>query len=143
VTSARLRLDVNVPNAYALSMAVLPRSAAGGGFEVGVAQNAGAGYRVNYTPAAGNAPATLSLLRVNPQGSAIVDSVNAPANFDNRQRHTVDFTRDAAGEMAVLIDGVETMRVRDVGIRDGFNRVLFVNRGGDYRIQSFSGYATP
>jgi hypothetical protein len=45
--------------------------------------------------------------------------------------------------MAVLIDGVETMRVRDVGIRDGFNRVLFVNRGGDYRIQSFSGYATP
>ena len=78
-----------------------------------------------------------------PNGSAIVDSVNAPANFENGQRHTIDFTRDAVGEMVVSIDGAELIRVRDVGLRDAFTRALFINKGGDYRIQTVAIYGTP
>ena len=52
-------------------------------------------------------------------------------------------TRDTTGELTVNSDGNELMRVRDQGVRDNFDRFLFINSGGEYRIQSVSIYGTP
>ncbi len=56
------------------------------------------------------------------------------------QDHVFELTRDTTGEMAIGFDGAELIRVRDMGIRDGFDRFLFVNHGGEYRIQSVAIY---
>jgi len=138
IAQAQIRLNAPIPNAFATVVTLRTQGLATAGFEFGPGRDpGGSGYRV----AIGSGSATL--LRVGAAGSAIVESVSLPAGMDNNQDHTFELTRDTSGELVVNLDGAELMRVRDMGVRDPFDRFLFVNNGGEYRIQSVAIYGTP
>ena len=140
---AQIRLNAQTPNAFAAVVTLRTQSIAPGGFEFGLGREpAGSGYRLNIAPGPGGAAGTASLLRVGAAGSAIVDRVNLPAGLNNGQDHVFELTRDTTGDMAIGFNGTELIRVRDMGIRDAFDRFLFVNNGGEYRIQSVAIYGT-
>jgi len=135
---ARIQLNAQIPNAFATVVTLRTQSLAAGGFEFGPGgEPGGSGYRVAI------APGTATLLRVGAAGSAIVDRVTLPAGLENGQDHTLELTRDATGELFIGLDGTELIRVRDMGIRDPFDRFIFVNNSGEYRIQSVAIYGTP
>lgn len=135
---AQIELNVQIPNAFAAVVALRVQGLASGGFEFGPARApGGSGYRVAV------APGTVTLLRVGAAGSAIIDRVNLPVGLENGQDHTLELTRDTTGELVIGLNGAELIRVRDMGIRDPFDRFLFVNNGGEYRIQSVALYGTP
>ena len=138
---AQIQLNAQTPNAFAAVVTLRTQRVAPGGFEFGLGREAaGSGYRLNVAPGPGGAVGAVSLLRVGAAGSAIVDRVNLPVGLDNGQDHVFELTRDTTGEMVIGINGAELIRVRDMGIRDGFDRFLFVNNGGEYRIQSVAIY---
>jgi hypothetical protein len=140
---AQIRLNAQTPNAFAAVVTLRTQSIAPGGFEFGLGREpAGSGYRLNVTPDIGSAAGTASLVRVGAAGSAIVDRVNLPAGWNDGQDYVFELTRDTTGDMAIGLNGVELIRVRDMGIRDDFDRFLFVNYGGEYRIQSVAIYGT-
>jgi hypothetical protein len=41
------------------------------------------------------------------------------------------------------LDGKELLRARDRTVRDPFDRLILVNRGGEYAIRSVTLYGTP
>ncbi len=138
---AQIQLNTQVPNAFAAVVTLRTQSLAAGGFEFGLGREpAASGYRLNVAPGIGGAAGTVSLLRVGAAGSAIVDRVNLPVGLDSGQDQILELTRDTTGEIAIGLGGTELIRVRDMGIRDAFDRFLFVNNGGEYRIQSVAIY---
>ena len=140
---AQIQLNAQTPNAFAAVVTLRAQSVSAGGFEFGLGREpAASGYRLSVAPGAIGEAGTISLLRVGAVGSAIVDRVNLPTGLDNGQDHVFELTRDATGELAIGFNGTELIRVRDMGILEGFDRFLFVNNGGEYRLRSVAIYGT-
>ena len=140
---AQIQLNAEVPNAFAAAVTLQINNAQRGGFEFGLGRGPSAsGYLLSVAPATPGAAETASLLRVSNIGSAVVERVELPSNVTDGQDHTFELTRDSSGEMAILLDGTELARVRDVAIRDEFDRFVFVNSGGEYAIQSVEVYGS-
>ncbi len=135
---SEIGLPAAIPNAFAVQLTLGSATTGDGRLEFGVAQGGGAlGYRLAYNSGARR---SFELLRVGSRGSAVIDSVRPNAGIEDGRLHTVLLTRDAAGELAVSIDGKEVMRITDRGFRDPFDAFVLVNRGGEYTIRSVTIY---
>lgn len=142
-TQAVIQLSTLSTNAFATVVTLRTQSIATGGFEFGLGREPSAsGYRLSVEPGTGGSAGNISLLRVGAAGSAIVDRANLPTALNNGQDHVFELTRDTTGEMTIGVDGNELIRVRDMGIIENFDRFLFANNGGEYRLQSVAIYGT-
>ncbi len=135
---SEIGLPAAIPNAFAIRLTLGSARAGDGRLEFGVAQGGGKlGYRLAYNSGGRH---SFELLRVGSRGSAVIDTVRPNAGIEDGKLHIVLLTRDAAGELAVNIDGKEIMRVTDRGFRDSFDGFVLVNRGGEYTVRSVAIY---
>jgi hypothetical protein len=98
------------------------------------------GYRLAYSP---GATPSLSLVRVGAYGTAVVEGVSEPVSLEDGAQHTLQLTRDSQGEMVISVDGKERLRIRERTFRGAFDRLVLVNRGGDYAVRQMAVYGTP
>lgn len=139
-----LTTSVATANQFALQADIIFANAVNGYIEMGVIQGAnGLGYRVGIRPGARDA--VVEILRVGSRGSGVVDSARvAAATWATppvSQPKTVLFTRDDVGDMNVSIDGTVVLTANDRAFRDGFDGFIVRNGGGDYVLESISGYS--
>jgi hypothetical protein len=97
------------------------------------------GYRVAYE--SGNRP-SLSLLRIAPSRSAIIDTYDKGLELHDGNSHTIEWRRGNDGELVVLLDDKEIMRTVDRAHSDPFNGFSIVNHGGVYELKEISIFGT-
>ncbi len=93
------------------------------------------GYRLLYQ--SGQSP-KLSLLSASAGRRSQLVARNLKQSLEDKRPHKLKWTRNAAGEMAVSIDGLEILRVADRWPEEKFDGFLLVNQGGDYIINRIS-----
>ena len=93
------------------------------------------GYRLAYTP--GLRP-TLSLLRLSSFGTSVIQVHDQSLNLEDGSPHTLEWTRDRHGEMAVSLDGEELFRTTDRAFPAPFAGFALVNLGGDYAVREIT-----
>ena len=137
-TEAVIHAAAGFTNAFALEIELraLPGTA-GQSIEFGPYQGERRdwGYRLSYE--AGNAP-SLELTRQSPGRSSVIEFSDSVPALDDGARHIVQWRRTDDGIMIVLVDGAEVMRASDRSIRNPFDGVSILNRGGDYAISRIS-----
>jgi hypothetical protein len=131
---ASIYTPVALSNAFAIEV-TLASKFTGGRLDFGPYQGSSGSYayRVAYFPGAAEG---LQLLKVTPQGSTVVGRYKGQLYLEDRQRHRIRWTRDAAGAMAVSVDGTTLITATDTGLKDPFAGFLIINSGGDYAIRS-------
>ncbi len=131
---ASIYTALKLSNAFAVELELASKFT-GGRLDFGPYQGASAnyGYRVAYFPGAAEG---LQLLKVTPQGSTVIGSYKKQLFLENKQRHRIKWTRDAAGAMAVSVDGTQVITATDTTMKDPFDGFLIINSGGDYAIRS-------
>lgn len=138
---AHIYLPQQIPNRFALTVKMRSRTTSGDHFEFGVGQGKNAiGYYLVYR--AGGSP-SLSLIRKNSRGQAVIDAIDKPLKLSDGKLHTLLITRDHAGHMTVAMDGETKFRVRDRSFRDPFDRFVITNHGGAYAIRSLAIHGAP
>lgn len=137
-TEAAIHAAAGITNAFALEIELraLPGTASRS-IELGPYQGErrDSGYRLSYV--VGDAP-SLELTRQSPGRSSVIEFSDSVPALDDGARHTVQWQRSADGAMIVLVDGTEVMRATDRSIRNPFNGVSIINRGGDFAISRIS-----
>lgn len=131
---ASIYTALKLSNAFAVELELASKFT-GGRLDFGPYQGASANYayRVAYFPGAAEG---LQLLRVTPQGSTVIGSYRKQLFLENKQRHRIKWTRDAAGAMTVSVDGMQVITATDTTMKDPFDGFLIINSGGDYAIRS-------
>jgi hypothetical protein len=97
------------------------------------------GYRLAYE--VGSRPA-LSLLRIAPGRSAIIETYDRGLDLEDGNPHTIEWRRGDGGEMVVLLDDKEIIRTVDRAHSDSFNGFNIVNKGGLYELKEISIFGT-
>lgn len=93
------------------------------------------GYRLAYESE--NGP-SLSLLRIAPRRSAVIDSYDERVYLDDGNPHMIEWRRGGDGEMLILLDDKEIIRTVDRAYSDPFDGFAVVNKGGDYELKQIS-----
>ena len=93
------------------------------------------GYRLAYESA--SSP-SLSLLRVGPNRSAVIEMVDQGIVLEDGAAHTIEWRRSVAGEMVVLLDNREVIRAVDRAYDDPFDGFVVINKGGDFELKQVS-----
>jgi hypothetical protein len=108
-----------------------------GRFEFGPYQGAqaSAGYRLAYTSNPSQGTPGWELLRLSSRGTSTLELHDQPLKLEDQQGHTLVWTRDTAGAMAVSLDGTELFQVTDRSFRDPFDGFALINSGGDYALR--------
>jgi hypothetical protein len=137
---AAVKAPVAISNAFAIEMELSSRALPGlvdGRFEFGPYQGAqaGAGYRLAYTANPSPGTPSLELLRHSSRGTSTLELHDQPLKLEDQQAHTLVWTRDKAGAMAVSLDGQELFQVTDRSFRDPFDGFAAINSGGDYALR--------
>ena len=127
---AAIHHDGRVSNAFAIRLEMASWKA-DGRIEIGPAQSqyGNGGYRLAY------GGGTWELIRVGSRGSSVVDVASAPKTIEDNKVHTVEWTRGRDGKMTVSLDGAEILSATDRGFRDDFDRLVVVNRTGDFTLR--------
>ena len=133
---ASIYTAVRISNAFALRLELSSKERAGR-LDFGPYQGASGNlaYRLAYRP---GARPGLQLLRLGPQGTAVIASYDQPLALEDGWPHVVDWTRDRAGAMTVAVDGRTVITASDLGLRDPFDGFLVINSGGSYAIRSIA-----
>lgn len=97
------------------------------------------GYRLAYE--SGNRP-SLSLLRIAPSRSAIIDTYDKGLELHDGNPHTIEWRRGNDGELVVLLDDKEIIRTVDRAHSDPFDGFSIVNHGGVYELKEISIFGT-
>jgi hypothetical protein len=97
------------------------------------------GYRLAYE--SGSSP-SLSLLRVGPNRSAVIEMVDHGVVLQDGAVHMVEWRRSLDGEMVVLLDNREVIRAVDRAYDDPFDGFAVVNKGGEFEIKQISIFGT-
>jgi hypothetical protein len=97
------------------------------------------GYRLAYE--SGQSP-SLSLLRVGPNRSAVIEMVDRGTVLDDGAAHTIEWRRSVDGEMVVLLDNREVIRGVDRAYDDPFDGFAIINKGGEFEIKQISIFGT-
>jgi hypothetical protein len=129
-TRAEIYTELDVSNAFVIDLKLISRGGQGQ-VEFGPYQQAdrSAGYRLVYRP---GQTATFELLRVSPDRSAVIESVELNRSIDDAKEHNIEWRRGMDGTMAVSVDGDEVLRTQDLSFKDPFDGFLIVNQGGLY-----------
>jgi hypothetical protein len=98
------------------------------------------GYRLAYV--SGRAP-SLSLLRVGPSRSAVIEMVDQAIVLDDGSPHTIEWRRSNDGEMVILLDSKEVIRTVDRAYDDPFDGFTIINKGGEFDVRQISIFGTP
>jgi len=133
---AQIRLPQRIPNAFAVRVR-LASGESQGRLELGLYQAASGnpGYGLVYNP---GATPGLELVRRTGGGSAVVEAYPEQLKLEDGEFHEVQWTRDASGRMSVSVDGEQLFQVTDRGVRQPFDGVAVVNRGGSYTLRSIT-----
>lgn len=125
-----------ISNAFTLKLELASKFT-GGRLDFGPYQGASGNYayRIAYFP---GATQSLQLLKLTPQGSTVIGAYNSVLNLEDKRRHVIDWTRDAAGMMTVSLDGRKLISATDASLKDPFAGFLIINSGGDYAIRSIT-----
>jgi hypothetical protein len=97
------------------------------------------GYRLAYE--SGSAP-SLSLLRLAPNRSAVIEMVDQGIVLQDGAAHTIEWRRSVDGEMVVLLDNREVIRAVDRAYDDPFDGFAVINKGGEFEIKQITIFGT-
>jgi len=130
---ASIYTPVKIPNAFALKVTLTSKDKQGA-LNLGTYQgNSGSTlYRMVYQP--GAAPG-IAIQKVTSAGATTLGSNNSIVNLEDGQPHTLLFTRDAQGNMAVKLDDKEVATAKDTSIKGDMTGLLFINSGGAYYLR--------
>jgi len=98
-------------------------------------EDGNSGYRLAFE--SGTSP-SLSLLRFGPNRSAVIEMVDQGIVVDDGVLHTLEWRRNNAGEMVVLLDNKEVMRTVDRAHDDPFDGFAVINKGGEFELKQVS-----
>jgi len=131
-SAASIYTSASINNAFDLTMEISSWKNTGE-FSIGPwqGQPQRAGYHLTYRPGK-----TLSLLRINSRGRAIIDASARPVRLEDKQVHTLRWTRDTAGRMQVMLDKNTLIDVVDHSFRDPFGGLVIINQGSDVIVKS-------
>lgn len=125
---ATISTDLHIPNAFAVRLQ-LRAMARGGTLEIGVRQRlGGSGYRLILRGEDSGAQGALELVRVTRRGLSVVGGYYDRTELENGATHTLQWTRDARGKMAVSIDKKVVIDAVDTRLRDGFDSFTLEER---------------
>jgi hypothetical protein len=130
---ASIYTPVKIPNAFALKVTLTSKDKQGA-LNLGAYQGASGStlYRMVYQP--GAAPG-IAIQKVTSAGATTLGSLNSVVNLEDGKPHTLLFTRDAQGKMAVKLDDKEVATATDTSIKGDMAGLLFINSGGAYYIR--------
>jgi hypothetical protein len=138
---ADIHTDLRITNSFVVKFELASRgySQEGNRLEFGPYRGAPheAGYRLAYDP--GQKP-SFTLLRVAPGRSAIIETYEHAVDLADGRLHQLEWRRASDGEMNVLLDGKEIIRVGDRAYNDRFEGFTISNKGGDYTIRQVAIY---
>lgn len=95
------------------------------------------GYRLVFDEQAGR---QLKLLASTETGVSTVAATRAVSSLMDGNLHTVEWVRDAAGQMTVSVDGTIVMEASDQTYEHDFDGFSFINGGGTWRLDSLAVY---
>jgi hypothetical protein len=129
-TSNVIVTRTDVSNAFSLQME-LSSWEPDGNFDVGVFQGEKAtlGYRLLYASGKG-----VQLHRVGSSGSSVI-ATSEPLSIEDKEFHTVTWTRGTDGMMRVSVDGTEMLAATDRAFSDPFDGVRISNTSGDFIVK--------
>ena len=124
----------NIANAFNLTMEISSWKAAGH-FSIGPYQgrNQQAGYRLTYS-----AGQPLSLARISSRGTSVIMNSARPVKLEDKKVHTLRWTRDAGGQMQILIDDQPLIDVSATSFRDPFSGIIVINKGSDVIVKTLT-----
>ncbi|GAB2177618.1 hypothetical protein [Dongia sp. agr-C8] len=133
---ASIYTPVKIPNAFSLKVTLTSKDKQGG-LNLGAYQGASGStlYRMVYQP--GAAPG-IAIQKVTSAGATTLGSLNSIVNLEDGKPHTLLFTRDAAGKMAVKLDDKEVATATDTSIKGDMAGLLFINSGGAYYLRDIT-----
>jgi len=138
--ATRISTPAVIGNAFSISLALTSWHAhvAGQGdvrFEFGpyLEGRGGGGYRLSYT--SGD---PLRLIRTGARGTSVIDSSKQRFMLEDKKLHTLTWSRDVNGLMAVKLDGVQVIHATDRNIRSAFRGIILDNQGGDFIVRRVS-----
>jgi hypothetical protein len=142
-SEAEIYTRLSITNAFAVRLQLRARSDSdtNNRFEFGpyFHEERNAGYRLLYE--SGYRP-SLSLLRVGPRRSAVIESVDLSATLEDGNPHIIDWRRGVDGEMVVLLDDKEIIRTTDRAHSEAFDGFTLINKGGEYEVKQVSIFGT-
>lgn len=122
---------VRISNAFSMALDV-SSWVANGYFEAGVFQgsNASTGYRLAYQT--GQA---LQLVKVGSKGRTVIAQSNTALAIEDKKFHTIKWSRSVDGQMIVIVDDIEMIRVADKSFSDVFDGIRISDQGGDFIVK--------
>jgi hypothetical protein len=81
---------------------------------------------------------SLELQRFGSSGVRSIMASNQTLNLEDKFRHRIEFSRDAAGAMTVSVDGGQMLNATDQSFRDAFSGIAIANDGGDYSLRQIT-----
>lgn len=134
---AEIDLALKVTNAFALdlSFTVHQPTTQAGRIEFGLYQGSrpGTGYQLAFS--VGPEPVA-ELLRVQSDGSSVVQRKSLGAVIPTGQVQRVAWRRDPDGNMTVLLNDKALLQATDRGYTAAYGSFVIVNRGGDFAVRS-------
>jgi hypothetical protein len=136
---AEIYTRVAITDAFALKLQLTSdgfRDSGGGRLEFGPFRGQErSGYRLAYEPGKNSA---ISLLRISPGRSSVIDFYDQGVDLEDGKSHTLEWRRDAGGEMVVLLDQKEIIRTVDRAFGEPYDGFAIINTGGDYAIKQIA-----
>lgn len=130
---ASIYTPVKFTNAFVIRLKLTSKDPYGGlniaPFQGASGQNA---YRLIYQP---NSAKGLVLQRVSGNQTAQVAAFNGAVRLEDGKPHDLVWSRDAAGQMLVTVDGQTALKASDTKIPGNMEGLLLVNVGGSYWIR--------
>ena len=124
---------MKIPNAFTLRVALTSKDKQGA-LNLGVYQGASGStlYRMVYQP--GAAPG-IAIQKVTSSGAVTLGSYNNIVSLEDGNPHSLQFSRDAQGNMKVLLDDQQVATAKDTSISGDMAGLLFINSGGAYYLR--------
>jgi hypothetical protein len=88
-------------------------------------------YRLVYQPSPSD-QRPIEIIRERDGRRYTIESATVFPDMDDGRKHTLRWTRNQRGDMAVLVDGKKVLTTVELYYRDDFGGIELVNRGGSY-----------
>ncbi len=130
-SSAVISTEAPIANAFVMEFDIYSSQPLGR-LDIGPYQgtNLVSGYRLSYTPGG-----AMQIISSSARGINVVAESQAAISLEDKQTHTIRWTRDGAGRMNISIDGSAVIEGADRSFADPFQGLAIDNQGGDYIIR--------
>ena len=130
---ASIYTAAKIPNAFALKVTLTSKDKQGA-LNLGVYQGASGAtmYRMVYQP---GATPGIAIQKVTSSGATTLGSYDNLVNLEDGTLHTLVFSRDAQGNMKVMLDNKSVATAKDTSLTGDMTGLLFINSGGAYYLR--------